>query len=87
MRNAEQYSRQGQGGMDAILSKTTSIDAQQRAEQAAEEQRYYQGLSPDSPPLNQTFGEVVSLEKTDLMFVMLAIQTVLLCIIVLQREG
>lgn len=72
--------------MDAIFSKTTSIDAQQRAEQAAEQERYYRGLTAESPPANQTFGEVVSLEKTDLMFVMMAIQTCLLLVLVLQRR-
>lgn len=85
MENPQQYSRRGQGGLDGIIAKTTSIDAQQRAETAAEQERYYRGLAAESPPLNQTFGEVVSLEKTDLMFVMMAIQTCLLCIIVLQR--
>lgn len=85
MRNPQQYSRRGQGGLDGIISKTTSIDEQQRREEAQEE--YYRGLAAESPPLNYTFGEVVSLEKSDLMFVMMAIQTCLLLIIVLQRGG
>lgn len=85
MQNPQQYSRRNQGGLDGIISKTTSIDAQKRAERAAEDERYYRGLDAESPPLNQTFGEVVSLEKTDLMFVMMAVQTCLLLILVLQR--
>lgn len=64
-------------GMDAILAKTTNVQSPEEAERD-QQQRRYAGLTADAPPVNQTLGGVVSLEKTDLMFVFLAIQTVLL---------
>lgn len=68
----------GGGGIDQIISKTTNYESQVNQQQQQQQERYYRGLSPDSPPLNQSLGAVVSLEKTDLMFVFMVIQTVLL---------
>lgn len=68
----------GGGGLDAILAKTTGYDTQVQRQEQQQQRDYYRGLTADSPPVNQSLGAVVSLEKTDLMFVFLAIQTVLM---------
>lgn len=64
--------------MDAIISATTGYDQIQAQQEAQQERDRYRGLSADAPPLNQSFGAVVSFEKTDLMFVFMGIQTLLL---------
>lgn len=70
--------------MDAIISKTTDYDSRVSQKEAQQRRDYYRGLDADAPPLNQSLGAVVSLEKTDLMFVFLAIQTFLLLAIWLE---
>lgn len=74
-------------GMDAIIEKTTPYTSIQQRQEAERQRRHYRGLEPSSPPANEVFGGVVSLEKTDLMFVMMAVQTVLLLTLVVQRRG
>lgn len=66
------------GGLDSIIAKTTDYDARLAQEEAQQQRDYYRGLSAEAPPVNQSLGAVVSLEKTDLMFVFMALQTMLL---------
>lgn len=75
------------GGLDSIISKTTGHPGQQRQQEAQRQRDYYRGVQPGSPPVNQMLGDVVSFEKTDLMFVFMFVQMLLLFGIWLELRG
>lgn len=60
--------------IDDIINETTNYQAQQQQQQQQQQNQQTAGTS-------MQLGPVVSMEKTDLMFWMLVIQTVLLAII------
>lgn len=64
--------------LDDIIAQQTGYDAQRQQAARQRERDYYRGLRPESPPVNQALGGVVSFEKTDLMFVFMAVQTAIL---------
>lgn len=76
-------------GLDSVIQKTTNYNprADRMEQQQRERERYYSGVTADSPPVNQSLGAVVSLEKTDLMFTAMVMQVALLFLIYLELRG
>lgn len=76
-------------GLDSVIQKTTNYNPQadQREAQQRERQRRVSGMAPNSPPVNQSLGAVVSLEKTDLMFTAMVMQVALLFLIYVELRG